>query len=100
MGSEPIRIVVLLQDLEFGGTQRYAVHLTALTHGVQQLLITYEYDQCLYDGPPFSVPEKELRRHYGDNYQLKQVAQEQIAGGFKGKVEATITTWFMLGVKP
>ena len=27
MGREPIRLVVLLQDLEFGGTQRYAVHL-------------------------------------------------------------------------
>lgn len=80
--------------------RRYAVHLTALTHGAQQLLIAFEYDQRLYDGPPFSVREKELRRHYGDNYQLKQVAQEQIAGGFKGKVEATITTWLMQGVKP
>ena len=27
MASELIRLVVLLQDLEFGGTQRYAVHL-------------------------------------------------------------------------
>lgn len=80
--------------------QRYAVHLTALTHGVQQLLITYEYDQHLYDGPPFSVREKELRRHYGNTYQLQQVAQEQIAGGFKGKVEAAITTWLMQGGKP
>lgn len=27
LGKNPIRIAVLLQDLEFGGTQRYAIHL-------------------------------------------------------------------------
>ncbi len=27
LGRKPIRIAVLLQDLEFGGTQRYAIHL-------------------------------------------------------------------------
>lgn len=79
--------------------QRYAVHLTALTHGARQLLITYEYDQRLYDGPPFSVREKELRRLYGDNHQLKQVAHDKIAGGFKGKVAAAITTWLLHGVE-
>lgn len=78
--------------------QRYAFHLATLTHGAPQLLITYEYDQRLYDGPPFSVREKELKRHYGENYQLRQLAQEQIAGGFKGKMEAAITTWLLQGV--
>lgn len=27
LGQKPIRLAVLLQDLEFGGTQRYAIHL-------------------------------------------------------------------------
>lgn len=78
--------------------QRYAAHLAALCHGAPQLLITYEYDQGLYDGPPFSVREKELMRHYGENYQLKYLAHERIAGGFKGKVEAAIATWLLQGV--
>lgn len=78
--------------------QRYACHLTALTNGAHQLLITYEYDQRLYDGPPFSVRENELKRHYGEHYQLRHLAQEQIAGGFKGKVEAAITIWLLQGV--
>lgn len=80
--------------------QRYAAHLIALTHGASQLLVTYEYDQRLYDGPPFSVDEKEIRQLYGANYHLKQVAQEQIAGGLKGEVAAAITTWHLQGVKP
>ena len=80
--------------------QRYAVHLVVLTHGAPQLLITYEYDQSLYDGPPFSVCEKELMQHYGNNYQLKQVAHDEIAGGFKGKVVAALSTWLLQGVKP
>jgi thiopurine S-methyltransferase len=74
---------------------RYAAHLITLTHATPQLLITYEYDQPLYDGPPFSVPEEELKQHYGETYQLKQVAQDQIAGGLKGKVEAATVTWLL-----
>lgn len=79
---------------------RYTVHLMALTHSAPRLLITYEYDQRFYNGPPFSVCEEELRQHYGGNYQLTQVAQEQIAGGLKGKVEAVIATWLLQGTKP
>jgi thiopurine S-methyltransferase len=74
---------------------RYAAHLITLTHAAPQLLITYEYDQRLYDDPPFSVPEEELKQHYGETYQLKQVAQDQIAGGLKGKVEAATVTWLL-----
>lgn len=78
----------------------YADHLTALTHGVQQLLVTYEYAQRMYAGPPFSVCEKELMQHYGKSYQLKRLAQDEIAGGFKGKVAAALTTWLLQGVQP
>ncbi|WP_430231929.1 thiopurine S-methyltransferase [Nitrosomonas communis] len=74
---------------------RYAAHLIVLTHATPQLLITYEYDQHLYDGPPFSVPEKELKQHYGGTYQLQQMAQDQIAGGLKGKVEASTVIWLL-----
>src|SRR5690606_2248365 len=41
----------------------YARHLMALA-AVPQLLITYEYDQSLMEGPPFSVSEQEVRRLY------------------------------------
>ncbi|ALS98787.1 thiopurine S-methyltransferase [Lacimicrobium alkaliphilum] len=75
--------------------QRYAIHLDAICHSVQQLLVTCEYNQQLHDGPPFSVSEQELQRLYGNQYQLNRLAQDDIAGGFKGKVAATISVWHL-----
>lgn len=88
-------LVALPEDMR----NRYAAHLISLTHTAPQLLITYEYDQQLYDGPPFSVHEEELQRHYDATYQLELLAQSQIAGGFKGKVNAAIATWLLRRTK-
>lgn len=79
---------------------RYAAHLTAITHTAPQLLITYEYDQRLYDGPPFSVREDALKRLYAENYRLEPVKKEWIAGGFKGQVDASIATWLLRTAQP
>lgn len=49
---------------------RYAKHLAEITGDAPQLLVTYEYDQQLMDGPPFSVTGDEVRRHYGDRYDI------------------------------
>lgn len=44
---------------------RYAVHLRALLPaGAPGLVITLEYAQDKMNGPPFSVPETEVRAHY------------------------------------
>ncbi len=79
--------------------KQYAAHLITLTHMAPQLLITYEYDQRLYDGPPFSVTREELQRHYNDAYSLELLDNTRIAGGFKGKVDAAIGTWFLSRAK-
>lgn len=43
----------------------YVRHLrTLLPAGAPGLVITVEYEQTLMNGPPFSVPEAELRTHY------------------------------------
>lgn len=88
-------LVALPEDMR----NRYAAHLISLTQTAPQLLITYEYDQHLYEGPPFSVPEEELQRHYDGTYQLELLAQMQIEGGFKGKVDAAIATWLLQRTK-
>lgn len=45
--------------------QRYAAHLrTLLAPGTKGLVITFDYPQDLFDGPPFSVPGSELKRLY------------------------------------
>ena len=41
---------------------RYAAHLIKITDQAPQLLITYDYDQRLLDGPPFSISHEEVSR--------------------------------------
>ncbi|HVV86469.1 MAG TPA: thiopurine S-methyltransferase [Kofleriaceae bacterium] len=44
---------------------RYVAHVRSLfAAGAPGLLVTIEYPQELMAGPPFSVPEDEVRRHY------------------------------------
>jgi thiopurine S-methyltransferase len=84
-----------LVALPSGIRERYTSHLINITGAAPQLLICYEYDQRLMDGPPFSVTEKEVKQHYGATYQLKSVEGKRVAGGLKGKVAATETAWLL-----
>jgi thiopurine S-methyltransferase len=75
--------------------KHYASHLMNITGAAPQLLITYEYDQLLMDGPPFSVSESEIKQHYGTFYQLKFVGSKSVIGGLKGKIASTETAWLL-----
>lgn len=72
---------------------RYATHLPALTEQAPQLLITYEYDQRLQPGPPFSVSHDEVRACYGHRYQLSLIASRDVPGGLKGQCPAMEHVW-------
>lgn len=72
---------------------RYTAHLKAITGLAPQLVIGYQYDQSVVDGPPFSVSPEELRRHYGEDYTLTPLARVDVPGGLKGKCPATEHVW-------
>lgn len=74
---------------------QYASHLMKITGAAPQLLISYEYDQRLMNGPPFSVTETEVKQHYGATYQVTSVERKNVAGGLKGKVASTETVWLL-----
>jgi thiopurine S-methyltransferase len=74
---------------------RYAAHLMEITDGAPQLLIAFDYDQSLIDGPPFSVDRVEVRRHYAHNYDLTLLASPDVKGGLKGKVAAKEDVWLL-----
>lgn len=78
---------------------QYTAHLMQITAAVPQLLIAYEYDQLLIDGPPFSVSEDEIKQHYATTYQLSPLESKEIAGGLKGKVAAKETIWLLSKAK-
>ena len=69
----------------------YSLHLIRITDAAPQLLITYEYNQELLEGPPFSINKEEIEHHYAATYQFKTVQSKDVTGGFKGKVSSIET---------
>jgi thiopurine S-methyltransferase len=74
---------------------RYTAHLMEITDIAPQLLICLDYDQSLLDGPPFSVTETEVHRHYQDSYDLTALASVDVVGGLKGKCPAKENVWLL-----
>lgn len=72
----------------------YAPHITQVTGTAPQLLIIFEYDTSVLDGPPFSIDSDELEQRYGDSYELSTLAVDDVAGGFKG-FEAFERVWLL-----
>ncbi|RZG86277.1 thiopurine S-methyltransferase [Acinetobacter venetianus] len=71
----------------------YAQHLMQISNKATQLLISFEYDQGVMAGPPFSVPEQEIRKYYASRYEIKQLASEYEK--LKGKVDAKENVWLL-----
>ncbi|MEO8314270.1 MAG: thiopurine S-methyltransferase [Pseudomonadota bacterium] len=70
----------------------YARHLRAITADAPQLLVTLDYDQTVVDGPPFSVPEAEVRKLYSGSSPVLLSSQFQPAG-LKGKFPVKEAVW-------
>lgn len=74
---------------------RYTNHLRAITAHAKQLLITFEYDQNLMDGPPFSVVADEVHQHYSQYFELTLLETTQVEGGLKGFCPASEDVWLV-----
>ena len=75
--------------------QRYARHLIHVTKKAPQLLLSFDYDQTVMPGPPFSVSEDEINRHYASTYTVQLLERTSIEGGLKGKCPATESAWLL-----
>ena len=75
--------------------EKYTSHLIKITDIAPQLLITYEYNQQLIDGPPFSITEEEVKQHYANAYELKSVDHKEIVGGLKGKIASSENVYLL-----
>lgn len=71
----------------------YARHLAELTARALQLLITFDYDQDRMEGPPFSVPDAEVRALYDAGYRIEPLETAEIEGGLKGHCPALEKLW-------
>lgn len=74
---------------------RYVDHVRSITGQAPQLVICYEYDQSLAEGPPFSINSEEIRRYYGASYRLASLECAEVPGGLKGKCPARENVWLL-----
>lgn len=74
---------------------RYTAHLMKMTAQAPQLLICYDYDQNMMEGPPFSISNEEVRQHYEGRYALRLIASTDVPGGLKGKCAAKENVWLL-----
>lgn len=84
-------LVALPADLR----DRYTTHLTTITKTAPQLLLTFEYDQQVMDGPPFSISAQEVNRHYAAIYQVQMVANVTMDAPLKGVATANEVAWLL-----
>lgn len=73
----------------------YSAHLIVITSQAPQLLICFEYDQTIHEGPPFSICAEEVKQHYQAAYSLTLLASVAIPDGLKGKYPATEQVWWL-----
>ncbi len=74
---------------------RYTAHLRTMTHHAPQLLICFEYDQSLVEGPPFSIDSDEVHRQYQAHYSIRLLASQDMPEGLKGKYPAKESVWLL-----
>ncbi|WP_440997833.1 thiopurine S-methyltransferase [Arhodomonas sp. SL1] len=71
----------------------YARHLaTLLPGGSDGLLITMDYDQAEMRGPPFSVPEPEVRALFADGFEVERLIREDTLERHEGFRRRGMTT--------
>jgi thiopurine S-methyltransferase len=73
----------------------YTRHIQHVTGRARQLLISYEYDQQLMPGPPFSISEQEIKQHYAACFDISRLERRDVAGGIKCQVAGEESVWLL-----
>lgn len=74
---------------------RYAAHVIRITRRAPQLIICFQYDQTLMEGPPFSLNDVELHRLYDGHYNLTLLESGPVTGGLGGRIPAEEYAWLL-----
>ena len=72
---------------------QYIQHLIHIGGHASQLLISFEYDQSMLAGPPFSISTQQLQVYYSSEYTIQLLdSQTEL---LKGKVNAQEKIWLL-----
>ncbi|NSY38913.1 thiopurine S-methyltransferase [Leisingera sp. ANG59] len=75
--------------------QAYAAYLNRITGTARQLLIGFDYDQSLMDGPPFSVPGSAVRALYQDSHGITLIEERAAEGRVGERCNALEQAWLL-----
>ncbi len=75
--------------------ERYTRHLTHITNNAPQLLITFDYDQDVMSGPPFSISTEAVHGYYGKTHKPTLLESVDVPGGLKGQAAAKENAWLL-----
>jgi len=73
----------------------YRAHLLDITAMARQLLLTFDYDQNLMEGPPFSISNEDVNQYYNKSYEVTLLASRELPGGLKGICAAMENAWLL-----
>ena len=104
LSSEMLGFVDAIYDraalvaLPDGIREKYRLHLLEITGVSPQLLLTFEYDQKVMEGPPFSISDDDIKQYYVDSYKLSLLKKIDVPGGLKGKYDASECIWLLSNI--
>jgi len=74
---------------------KYTPLLISITESAPQLLISFEYNQSLYQGPPFSITKTELEDSYKEFYNIKLLKSYKIEDAGFTDIDICENTWLL-----
>ena len=74
---------------------RYTAHLMDITGKAPQLLLSFTYEPGIIEGPPFSVSNEEVARHYDKCYTRTLAESRYIPNGLHETHPATENVWLL-----
>ncbi|MCB4454266.1 thiopurine S-methyltransferase [Leisingera sp. McT4-56] len=75
--------------------QAYAAHLNRITGTARQMLIGFDYDQSLMDGPPFSVPGSAVQALYQGSHEITLIEERAADGRVGERCNALEQAWLL-----
>jgi thiopurine S-methyltransferase len=77
----------------------YSEQIISLSKAAPQLLLCFRYDQTQMDGPPFSLTEDHIKKHYQHQYHIQLLYSEPVKGGIKGLYTANEDIWLLTALE-
>lgn len=74
---------------------KYSEQVTTLSNHAPQLLLTLNYDQNQWAGPPFSITNEQIQQYYSSHYQITELEGEPSTLNANPDMAVTEHVWLL-----